>query len=450
MKRVNCIVCLLMLTSILLGACSPTAPAATTVATTAADTAVPAASGNPTSAVAATEPIQHEPVTITFWHSATISPLDSTLKNQIDQFMEKYPWITVNAEGIAFADYFTKVDTATAGGTAPDVLWVDHTVVPKYAYYQTIIPLDQYLPEGYKDDWFPSTMVDSTYDGKIWAIPLHQSTEAIMYNQDLIDAAGLTVPTSYDAPWTFDEFRQALEKVSQKSADGSVTTWGFLTNYALSVYNWQPWIMAQGGTLMDPDLTTFDGYLNSDTTVEASTWFANLYRDQLAPIETTADMFQTGKVAFFQSNPFGITDVQNRYPDLKFGVMPMPCDETCAVDSGQWEIGISSQSKNPDAAWLLVDFLTNYEGEKEWVTSTGYLPARQSVYESMPELKEYPLNIFMDGLINYAVHRPASLAYQYFNSIMMTTIKDFNNGADVKTGLDKVAEDAQKQLDSMK
>src|SRR5665647_353472 len=96
---------------------------------------------------------------------------------------------------------------------------------------------------------------------------------------------------------------------------------------------------------MDPGNQTFAGYLTSDATIKATQWFAKLYTDKLAPTERTPDMFQTGKVAFFQSNPFGISDLQKRFPDFKYGVMPMPCDQSCAVNSGQWEIGISSQSK---------------------------------------------------------------------------------------------------------
>lgn len=439
MKKTYFLVSTLIVVSFLLGACAQTPTATVAPATTA-----------PASVPATQVATSHEPVTITYWDVASQHPLDTVSKNMISEFMAKYPWITVQESQIPNAQYFTKVDTATAGGTAPDVLWVDHTVVPKYGFYKTIIPLDSLLPANYEDDFYPSTVQDSTYNGQIWAIPLHQSSEEIIYNQDIIDAAGLTPPNSFDNPWTFDQFRQALEKVTKKNADGSVQTWGFLTNYALSVYNWEPWIMAQGGTLMDPTLSTFTGYVNSDATIKAATWFANLFVDQLAPVETTPDMFPNGKVAFWQSNPIGINDIKNRFPNFKFGVMPMPCDKTCAVDSGQWEIGISSQSKQVEADWLFIDFLTNQAGQTEWVTQTGYLPARKSVYNSLPNLQQYPMKLFMDGLTKYPVHRPVSLAYQYFNAEMSTTISDLNKGADVKTGLDKVAADAQKQLDLMK
>jgi len=56
----------------------------------------------------------------------------------------------------------------------------------------------------------------------------------------------------------------------------------------------------------------------------------------------------------------------------------------------------------------------------------------------------------MDGLQKYAIHRPISLAYEFFDAAISFAISDFNNGTDVKTRLDKVAADSQKQLDSMK
>lgn len=391
MKKTYFLVSVFVVVVLLLGAYAQT-PTATVVPATTAPTSVPATVG-PTNALATQVATNQEPVTITFWDEASQPPLNTVLQSQIAEFMVKYPWITVKESQLGWSDFFTKIDTAAAGGTAPDVLRVDHTLVPKYAFYKTIIPLDSFLPKNYEDDFFPSTVKDSTYDGKIWAIPLHQSSEAIIYNQDIIAVAGLTPPISYDNPWTFDQFHQALEKVTKKNTNGSIRIWGFTTNYNLSTYDWELWILAQGGTLMDATNSKFTGYLNSDATINAATWFADLYMDRQAPIQTTPYMFQTGKVAFWQSNAFGITEIQTRFPNFKFGVMPMPCDKICPVDSGQWEIGISSQSKHVEADWLLIDFLTNQPGETECVTKTGYKPARESVYKPMPALQKYPMNI---------------------------------------------------------
>ncbi len=392
---------------------------------------------------------ENEPVTLTYWHASPQPPMEPTTLEMVAAFEEEYPWIDVNVEGFPFGEYFTKLDTATAGGNAPDLFWVDVTEVPRYAFFETIIPLDEYLPDDYLSDWYEGPRNDMQYEGQVWAVPLHQSTEALLYNEDIVNEAGLTPPNSYEEAWSFDDFHDALETVTKEADDGTIDVWGFTTNYNLSVYNWQPWIYAQGGSFMDPEATTYDGWLDSEETADAAEWFAQLSLDNLAPVERIPDIFQTGKVAFFQSNPFGLIDIQNRYPDLNVGVTPIPCDVKCSVNSGGWQLGISSQSEHPQEAWLLLDFLTNSEGHTTWIENTGYMPARISVYESMPKLQEYPFNIFMEGLIDHADRRPVTKAYQFFNQTMTSAARDFNTGAPIVPSLEQVAEEAQSELENL-
>jgi len=237
-----------------------------------------------------------------------------------------------------------------------------------------------------------------------------------------------------------------LETVTQKADDGTVEVWGWTTQYGPGVYNAQPLVFAQGVTYMDPDMTTYDGYTNSDKSVEAFTWYANLFIDGLAPIDRIPDVFQTGKVAFLQTNPFTLVDIQQRYPDLNFGVAPMPCDEQCAVQSGAWHIGIHSQSEHPEEAWMLIDYITNEEGHKKWIETGGYMPARKSTYEALPRLHEYPWSIFMEGLIDHAVHRPTNMAWPVFNAEMTAASMNVALGADPKEELDRVVEMADQEL----
>jgi len=394
--------------------------------------------------------VDKEPVTLTYWHAGPGPPLEPAMQKLVDQFEEEYPWITVNVEAFGFGEYFQKLDTATAGGSPPDVFWVDTTAIQQYTYFDTIIPLTKFVPDNYADDWFTIPKEDMTHDGEIWAIPLHQSTEAMVYNQDIIDEAGLDPPKSYDQAWNFAQFRDALEKVTKKADDGTVEVWGWTTQYPPGTYNVQPLMYADGATYLNDAGDTYEGYTNSPKAVEALQWYADLFKDGLAPIDRVPDMFQTGKVAFLQTNPFVLVDLQQRYPDLNFGVMPMPCEEQCAVQSGAWHIGIHSQSKHPEESWMLIDYLTNKEGHKQWIEESGYMPARKSVYEEMPKMKEYPWDIFMDGLINYAVHRPGNVAWPIFNTEMTNAAINVATGADPKAELDRVAKASDEELANYK
>ena len=442
--KISLLLTILVVVGLVLAACGAAAPA---------EPAAPAQEEEPAAAEeeaaapsSADDAVENEPVTLTYWHAGPGPPLEPAMQKLVDQFEEEHPWITVNVESFGFGEYFQKLDTAAAGGNPPDVFWVDTTAVEQYTYFETIIPLTQFVSENYEDDWFIIPKEDMSHEGEIWAIPLHQSTEAMVYNQDIIEEAGLDPPKSYGEAWNFEQFRNALETVTKKADDGSVEVWGWTTQYPPGTYNVQPLMYAYGASYLNEEGNAYEGFTNSPKAVEALDWYAHLFTDGLAPIDRIPDMFQTGKVAFLQTNPFVLVDLQTRFPELNFGVMPMPCEERCAVQSGAWHIGIHAQSEHPEESWLLIDYLTNKEGHKQWIEESGYMPARISVYEEMPKMKEYPWNIFMEGLIDHAVHRPGNVAWPIFNAELTNAAINVATGADPKAELDRVATAAEEEL----
>lgn len=419
-------------------------------ATPTSEPAAPAAEPATSAPEPAAPEATHEPVTLVWWDQYPTPPRSTVVEEMLASFMAQYPWITVTRETFGWADYFQKVDLTTAGGGAPDVFLVDNTRIRNYVYNDVIQPLDKYVAAGYQDDWFPIPQTEMAYDGHIWAIPMQQSTEQIIYNKDIVAAAGLEPPTGYDAPWTFEDFQAALEKVTVKRADGTTEIWGFDTNYDMDDYGIQPWVAAHGGSYMDPDWTTYEGYANGDKTVEATNYLVDFYRNGYAPIQRIPDLFQTGQVGFYQSNAFALTDIADRFPDLNVGVMPLPCDETCAVQSGAYHLGIHAQSEHPDEAWLLIDYFTNFDGHKRWIEGTGYMPARLSVYEALPQFQEYPLSVYMDGLASHAIRRAATEGYAVFNGEMWTAWQNMITGADVRSEMDRVTQISEEELQRYK
>ena len=396
------------------------------------------------------EVAEQEPVELTLWYSSGAALRNEATEMLVESFMEKYPWITVNAEGFGFADYRTKVDTATAAGTAPDVLWMNPERVPLYVYNEAFRSLENLAPQGYIDDYYAPVQGDMTRAGGLYSIPLWNSTEALLYNQDIIEAAGLEPPKTHEEAWSFEEFRDAVEAVTKVADDGTTEVWGFSTFYPLSAYTQEPWLNSTGARFMDPAEETYLGYTDSDEMVEHFKWYQDLYLDGLAPAERISDGFHTGKVAFLQANPFVITDVENRFPDINVGVTPLPCDKECMVQNAGWHIVVHSQTEQPEEAWLLIEHFTDFEGHKFLVEHVGYMPARVSVAEAIPKLEEYPWNIFQVGLEEFPNPRPVNLAYVVFDTEMTSAIRSIIVGADVEAELSRVAELAQAELESFK
>lgn len=380
-----------------------------------------------------------------FWYACSLPVVNQTLKDRADAFSKKFN-VAVTVECFPFGEYFQKITTATAGGNAPEVFWVDFPLIADYAYRKTIIPLDKYVSKDDLADYYPIPRDNMERDGHTWALPMHQSTEALVYNAQLLAPAGITAPRTLRAAWTWAQFRDVARKLTKVSG-ARTEIWGYTTHYDPGLYSVQPFIAQHNGAVLSPDGKRATGYLNGAATVEAMTFWGRLFTtDKVSPVERLPDMFQTGKVALYQANPFLLKDVQQRYPNLKVGVTFLPKDKQCAVPSGAYHIGIHSQAKDPDLAWKFVDWMAGKEGHKIWSEKTGYLPARKSAYAALSYLKQYPWNIFWEGLVNCAVARPKTPAFSFLDDRFNDIVKDIQLGKAPKAVLDGAAAKVDAEL----
>src|SRR5206468_3913793 len=152
--------------------------------------------------------------------------------------------------------------------------------------------------------------------------------------------------------------------------------------------------------------------------------------------------FPAGKIAIFQAPSTYRAVLDKRYPDFKYAVVPMFKAKRCAVTAGGWNVSIATRTKNPDAAWSLVDSLTRVQ-HAAWVRTSGYLPVRKSLLQREPTYRQYPWNIFTEQLQQCAVHRPPTAAYNFLFDTVLAVAKDVAVGRDVQ----KVLDDAAVRLD---
>ena len=384
-------------------------------------------------------------MSLRFWHACSLPVINQTLKDRADAFSKKFN-VAVTVECFPFSEYFQKITTATAGGNAPEVFWVDFPLIADYAYRKTIIPLDKYVSKEDLADYYPTPRDNMEKDGHIWALPMHQSTEAMVYNAQLLAQASITAPRTLRDAWTWTQFRDVARKLTRVSG-GRTEVWGYTTHYDPGLYSIQPFITQHNGSILSPDGKRATGYLNGAAAVEAMTFWGRLFTtDKVSPVERIPDIFQTGKVALYQANPFLLRDLQQRYPNLEVGVTFLPKDKQCAVPSGAYHIGIHSQAKDPDFAWKFVDWMAGKEGHEIWSEKTGYLPARKSAYAALSYLKQYPWNIFWEGLVNCAVARPKTPGFTFLDDRFNDVVRDIQLGKAPKAVLDEAAAKVDAEL----
>lgn len=109
----------------------------------------------------------------------------------------------------------------------------------------------------------------------------------------------------------------------------------------------------------------------------------------------------------------------------KVGVAPLPAgDKGSAAALGGWMTAINAYSKNKEAAWEFVKFMTGPEGQKISAIYGGLAPTLPELFKDEEVLKANPFFAeqgFVDGL-NAAVPRPVVPNYPEVSEIIQINV----------------------------
>ncbi|HEY1342268.1 MAG TPA: extracellular solute-binding protein, partial [Bryobacteraceae bacterium] len=116
-------------------------------------------------------------------------------------------------------EYYTKLQTTLAGGTAADLFWLSQEYVAGYADRGALLDISDRLaadssPAAKLDDYYPAVLQTAQYQGKTYGLPWISQPVVLYYNPDLFSAAGVNPP---DDTWTWDTFKDAATKLTNKA-----------------------------------------------------------------------------------------------------------------------------------------------------------------------------------------------------------------------------------------
>jgi multiple sugar transport system substrate-binding protein len=298
-------------------------------------------------------------VTISFawWGSdgrATIT------KKAVELFEQRNQGIKVQTTFSAYAAYWEKVATQTAGGNPPDVLTMDTRYLAEYGERKVLLDLNEGPGKQVSlADINPELAATGTIAGKRYAVPWAQNASSLVYDP----AAFQAVNADPAAAMTWEQFRAAAEKVS--AANGftvrGVTDFGMIDS-ALEI-----WLRQRGKGMF-----TADGKLGFTPDDLRAYWeLAGKFRDSKAA--STAEVTASYNTSPEQA-PLGkkLTSSEFAYDSVFPGfqtangkqlrVAPYPSDDP--GNTGQYRrpsmfLSVSARGKAQEASAKLVDFLVN-------------------------------------------------------------------------------------------
>jgi ABC-type glycerol-3-phosphate transport system substrate-binding protein len=364
------------------------APAPTPVPPTAA----PAV--QPTTAPPA--PQQQVTLRVSNWHLAE-PHWEKTIKAAIPLFEKENPNIKVNLEVISYAEKEAKYATEIQAGSGPDLIHLAGYSIRNFVesgYLYDITPFIKKEPAGFLDQWYPHLIDLLKYQDKQYGLPSDYMAMILAYDKKLFKEVGLD-PNK--PPKTWAEFLDYAKKLTRdRKNSGKVDAWGFGTVGAMDP-GWElrfsPVLLSHGASYLTPDNKC--SALNSAEAKEAFKFWIGLVTDaKVVPPGVTsqgagavrtqfANELIAMKIGSGWTAPIVPTINKEFSVQENLGAAPMPvkAGKTVAKPTTAWYSAwmITKNTKNPDAAWTLLKWLTSKESDQRWFDGARVLSARRDV-----------------------------------------------------------------------
>lgn len=276
----------------------------------------------------------------------------------------------------------TKISTALATSTPPDVLDLGNTQVASYAANGALLDLTPYkkdLAQG--QTWLTGLSDPATVDKKLYGLPGFAGARAVIYNKTMWNKAGIT-----SAPTTYDELTADLDKVAAANSSTSDFSPFYLPGqywYAGMQFVWDAggsiatskngtWTTGLGSKKSQKGLAAFKEFQNEYSSKASQTLDTDTPdQDQIfADGKTSAILHTNGAIALIQKANPALTD-----SDLGSFPMPGKSGKTQPVMLGGSDWGIAAKSKNPDLALEWSKIAASPSIQSKWVyQNDGWIP----------------------------------------------------------------------------
>jgi multiple sugar transport system substrate-binding protein len=318
----------------------------------------------------------------------------------LPEFERRHPDIHVDLQQLPWTAAHEKLLTAYAGDALPDVCALGNTWVPEFVALGALQPLDARIAASRSldvHDYFPGIWDTGVVDGHAYGLPWYSETRVPYYRRDLLAKAGIATP-----PRTWDEWRVAMAAVKREVGP---------QRYAilLPLNEFEPLLNL---AIQQPDPLLRDGgrYGNfrSAGYRRALAFYKEMFDQHWAPLASNTqisnvwDEFGRGYYTFYISGPWNIAEFRKRLPPEQqdaWMTMPLPGpDGPGASVAGGTTLVVFGTARHKDAAWQLIEYLSDPAVQVQFHALTGDLPPRRSSWNT-PALANDPYaHAFRDQL----------------------------------------------------
>ncbi|MCI9148255.1 MAG: sugar ABC transporter substrate-binding protein [Hungatella sp.] len=262
-------------------------------------------------------------------------------------------------------NYDNNLELSFQSNQAPDIFRAKSEIAP-YASKDMIIPIDDFLTDQDRERFGDTLGIENinVYKGKTYSVPQFGNTYRLIYNKDIFEKAGLDPEAP---PKTMAEVREYAKIITDKLSGEGI--YGFamnLKNGYSSMYR----SVDEVARLSDMFYYDFkEGKYNFDEYAKVVQAFADMYQDgsffpgtESLDIDPLRAQFALGNIGMYMSGYWEVSVYDSQFPtEQNWYACQLPTMDGVkgvnTMNAAGRSFVISSQCKNPEAAWEFMQFM---------------------------------------------------------------------------------------------
>ncbi len=302
-------------------------------------------------------------------------------EDAIAAYKDVAPDVTITPEAGDWSSYWDRLGTQVAGQDAPDIIQMDMAYIREYGDRGALLDLADLVDTS---KFAEGTAEAGQLGGGLYGINCGVNSLTFLANPTLFEQAGMDLPN--DETWTWEEMAEVGAELTAKSGGKFHGMPAWSGDDAMNL-----WLRQNGKSFYTEEGFGFE----ADDIIPFLTWIKGLLDTQAAPPAAVAvedesksldqQAFATGKMAIgsYWSNQVKALDAASG-EDLV--ILRLPTHAGNAAEGKFWYKAsmlwsVSAQSKYPDAAAAVVDFLVNNEAAVKIIKAERGLPPNMDMRE---------------------------------------------------------------------
>jgi len=361
--------------------------------------------------------------------------------------------VRIRVQGQFFrSSYMDKLTAAFAAHQAPDIIAMKN--LPALVAGGYVIPLDKYIKEFNitLEDVYPVLWRAVKYKGHIWGLPEDTEARPLYFRKDVLRKLGWSEDKINALPTLILQGKVTLMdliKVAQEAMKKGLVKWGF---YHRPNWGGTPFLIFYyqfGGIAQDPN--TGKLVINKTAALKVLQLLYNMTQvyKVLPPYMIGTSWrkihtdFTSGKVLFWfggtwhwaewQRVPYnpvvGKLTPSYEWKNIGFALVPAPEPGLKPMTlSSPYIYYVTSQSKYPGLAFLLIDIATSAPFDAIHAVQSGHLPVRMTTVNE-PYYQKSKFLAAVSYMLKYTSFEPLHLKYSAWRDAFITAITNVEKGS---------------------